>query len=97
MGKIGARLSDIAIFTSDNPRSEDPEKIIFEMQKDLNEEEKKKVITIIDRRLSIGESMELAKMGDIILCAGKGHENYQEIKGVKTHFNDMEEYRLITN
>ena len=93
MGKIGASLSDIAIFTSDNPRSEDPDKIIDSMKDNLTPEELRKVITISDRRLAIKEAMELAKKGDIVLCAGKGHENYQEIKGVKTHFDDMEEFQ----
>lgn len=93
MGYIGAHLSDIAIFTSDNPRSEDPDLIIDQMQDNLSKDESKKVITISDRRLAIEESMKLAKEGDIILCAGKGHEEYQEIKGVKYHFNDMEEFK----
>jgi len=95
MGFIGASLSDIAIFTSDNPRSEDPDKIINEMTNNLSKDESKKVITISDRRLAIQESVKLANEGDIILCAGKGHEDYQEIKGVKNHFDDMEEYRKI--
>jgi len=95
MGLIGSSLSDIAIFTSDNPRSEDPDKIIDEMKNNLSGDEFVKVITIRDRRLAIGESVKLAKDGDIILCAGKGHEEYQEIKGVKYHFSDIEEYRKI--
>ncbi len=93
MGKIGVTHSDIAIFTSDNPRSEDPEKIIEEMKEDLSESEVKKVKTIPDRREAIKEAVKLAQKGDIILCAGKGHEEYQEIKGVKTHFDDMEELK----
>lgn len=93
MGKIGANLSDVAIFTSDNPRRENPDKIIEQMKDDLSHDETKKVITISDRRLAIEEAIELAKAGDIILCAGKGHEEYQEIKGVKHHFNDLEEFR----
>lgn len=95
MGKIGASLSDIAVFTSDNPRNEDPNKIIEAMKDNLSHEEAKKVITISDRRLAIAEAVELAKGGDIILCAGKGHEDYQEIKGMKTHFNDVEEFKKI--
>ncbi len=95
MGKIGATHSDIAIFTSDNPRNEDPEKIIAEMKTDLTLTISKKVISISNRREAIKESVKLAKKGDIILCAGKGHEDYQEIKGVKHHFDDMEEYRKI--
>ena len=93
MGKIGANLSDIAIFTSDNPRRENPDKIIEQMKDNLSHDESKKVITISDRRLAIEEAVELAKKGDIILCAGKGHEEYQEIKGVKHHFNDIEEFK----
>ncbi len=93
MGKIGASLSDVAIFTSDNPRNEDPNIIIENMKKDLNQEESKKVITIPDRHLAIFESVKLAQKGDIILCAGKGHEDYQEIKSVKKHFNDLEEFK----
>lgn len=93
MGKIGATLSDIAIFTSDNPRSEDPNEIISEMKTDLSLANSKKVISISNRRDAIEESIKLAKKGDIILCAGKGHEDYQEIKGVKHHFDDMEEYK----
>ncbi len=95
MGKIGVSLSDIAIFTSDNPRSEDPDKIIDNMKDTLSHEETNKVVTISDRRLAIKESLELAKKGDIILCAGKGHEDYQEIKGVKSHFDDMEEFKKV--
>jgi len=95
MGKIGASLSDIAIFTSDNPRSENPDKIIEAMKDNLSHEESKKVITILNRRLAIEEAVELAREGDIILCAGKGHEEYQEIKGVKSHFNDMEEFKKV--
>ncbi|MBU0612108.1 UDP-N-acetylmuramoyl-L-alanyl-D-glutamate--2,6-diaminopimelate ligase [Patescibacteria group bacterium] len=93
MGKIGTSLSDIAIITSDNPRSEDPEKIINEMKVDLTMNDLKKVKTISDRRGAIKEAIKLAQAGDIILCAGKGHEEYQEIKGVKHHFNDMEELK----
>jgi len=93
MGKIGASLSDIAIFTSDNPRSEDPDAIIQSMKKYLTEEESRKVKTIANRRLAILEAVKLAQKGDIVLCAGKGHEDYQEINGVKKHFNDMEEFK----
>ena len=95
MGKIGANLSDIVIFTSDNPRSEDPDKIIEEMRDKLVHEESVKVVTIADRRLAIKQAMELAQKGDIILCAGKGHEDYQEIKGVKHHFDDIEEFKKL--
>jgi UDP-N-acetylmuramoyl-L-alanyl-D-glutamate--2,6-diaminopimelate ligase len=95
MGKIGAQMSDIAIFTSDNPRSENPDKIISEMKTDLSMENGRKVKTIPERRKAIVESVKLAKKGDIILCAGKGHEDYQEIRGIKHHFDDMEEFKNI--
>ncbi len=97
MGKIGATHSDIAIFTSDNSRSEDPEKIIGEMKTGLTPEMLKKVKSISDRREAIKEAVRLAHKGDIILCAGKGHEDYQEIKGVKYHFDDMEELKKALN
>ncbi len=93
MGKIGAMHSDIAIFTSDNPRSENPDKIIEEMKVDLTSTLSDKVRSISDRRKAIEEAVKLAVKGDIILCAGKGHEDYQEIKGVKSHFDDMEELK----
>ena len=93
MGKIGVENSDFAILTSDNPRSEDPEKIIAEMKTDLSMNELKKVKVITDRSLAIQEAVKLAQKGDIVLLAGKGHESYQEIKGIKQHFNDMEELK----
>ncbi len=97
MGKIGANLSDIAIFTSDNPRSENPEDIIAEMKTDLSMNDSRKVKIIVDRHEAIKEAVKVAKPGDIILCAGKGHETYQEIKGAKYHFNDMEEFKKAYN
>src|SRR3989344_3769899 len=93
MGKIGAEMSDIAIFTSDNPRNEDPEKIITEMKIDLSMNLLEKVISIVNRREAIKKAVEFARSGDTILCAGKGHEDYQEIKGRKHHFDDMEEFK----
>lgn len=93
MGKTGATNSDIAIFTSDNPRSESPEEIIEQMKTTLSPHELVKVKTISDRREAILEAVKIAQTGDMILCAGKGHEDYQEIKGVKSHFNDMEEFK----
>lgn len=95
MGKIGAVNSDIAIFTSDNPRSEDPNKIIEQMKTELLPKDFKKVKTIANRREAILEGVKLAKKGDIILCAGKGHEDYQEIKGIRGHFDDMEEFQKV--
>ncbi|MFA5791481.1 MAG: UDP-N-acetylmuramoyl-L-alanyl-D-glutamate--2,6-diaminopimelate ligase [Candidatus Paceibacterota bacterium] len=93
MGRIGVALSYISIFTSDNPRSEDPNKIIADMMAELYGEESKKVKSIANRHEAILESVKLAQKGDIILCAGKGHEDYQDIKGVKYHFDDMEEFK----
>ncbi len=93
MGKIGAQFSDSAIFTADNPRSEDIEKIIAEMKTDLTMSEIKKVESIVDRKDAIKKAVSLAQKGDVILCAGKGHESYQEIKGIKHHFNDLEELK----
>ena len=95
MGKIGADNSDIAIFTSDNPRDEDPEEIITEMKTGLSALDLKKVKTIPNRHEAIIEAVKLAESGDIILCAGKGHEDYQEIKGARSHFNDLEEFRKL--
>ena len=95
MGKIGATLSDTAIFTSDNPRGEDSDKIIEQMKEGLSPEDFKKIKTNSNRLEAIMEAVKLAQSGDIILCAGKGHEDYQEIKGVKHHFNDLEEFQKI--
>ena len=91
MGKIGAMNSHIVIFTSDNPRSEDADIIIEEMKATLSPEELKKVRTISNRREAIIEAVKIAQDGDIILVAGKGHEDYQIKKGGKLHFDDMEE------
>jgi UDP-N-acetylmuramoyl-L-alanyl-D-glutamate--2,6-diaminopimelate ligase len=93
MGAIGAKYSDIAIFTSDNPRSEDPDKIISEMLVGLHSDQLKKVTIVADRRKAIKKAAKIAQKGDIILCAGKGHETYQEVKGKKSHFDDMEELK----
>lgn len=93
MAKIAAELSDIVILTSDNPRSEDPIAIIEEMKKGLDDAATRKTLTIPDRREAIKKACSLAVSGDIILLAGKGHETYQEIKGVKYPFDDTEELR----
>lgn len=93
MGKIGATNSDISIFTSDNPRNEDPEDIIKQMKESLSAEELKKVISKPIRHEAILEAVKIAQKGDVILAAGKGHENSQEIKGVRSHFDDMEEFQ----
>jgi UDP-N-acetylmuramoyl-L-alanyl-D-glutamate--2,6-diaminopimelate ligase len=90
MGKIASEKSDQVILTSDNPRSEDPQQIIDEMMSGIDQLLRKKVLTITDRREAIRTASALAHSGDIILIAGKGHERYQEIKGVRHHFDDKE-------
>ena len=95
MALEAARLSDKAIFTSDNPRFEEPEEILKDMQEGLNAEQKRDTLTIVDRREAIKTACMLAKPGDVILVAGKGHEDYQEIKGVKHHFDDKEEIEKV--
>lgn len=90
MARISAERSDRIIITSDNPRSEDPEAIIQEMKSGLDPMLMKKTLSITDRREAIRTACSLAQPGDIILIAGKGHENYQEIAGVKHPFNDFE-------
>ena len=78
------------IFTSDNPRSEDPEQIIRDMEAGLNTAAKRKYISITDRKEAIKTALSLAEPEDIVLVAGKGHEKYQEIKGVKYPFDDKQ-------
>jgi UDP-N-acetylmuramoyl-L-alanyl-D-glutamate--2,6-diaminopimelate ligase len=90
MASIAANKSDRVIVTSDNPRSEDPKAIIQEMVAELDPIQKKKVLTVTDRREAIEVACSLAKPGDIILIAGKGHEKYQEISGVKHPFDDLQ-------
>lgn len=90
MGQIACAHSDKVIFTSDNPRSEDPLQIIHAMESELNAAAKRKYISIADRREAIKTAVNLASTSDIILVAGKGHEKYQEIKGVKHDFDDKQ-------
>jgi len=90
MAKIAADLSDKAILTSDNPRNEDPEVILDEMEKGVEPQNYKKMLRITDRKQAIKTACQLAQPNDIILIAGKGHETYQEINGVRHHFDDME-------
>ncbi len=90
MADIATELSTKVILTSDNPRNEDPETILDEMQKGVKALHFKKTLRITDRKEAIKTAVSLANKGDIILVAGKGHENYQEIKGVKHHFDDKE-------
>ena len=90
MAAAAASLSDRVILTSDNPRSEDPSQIIREMETGLDSAGRKKSISIVDRKEAIKTAISLAAPGDIVLVAGKGHEKYQEIAGVKNHFDDHE-------
>jgi len=93
MAQEAAKQSDKVILTSDNPRNEEPEDILKDMEAGLSEEQKHKAITIVDRRQAIKTACMMAQPGDVILIAGKGHEDYQIIKGVKHHFDDKEEVR----
>jgi UDP-N-acetylmuramoyl-L-alanyl-D-glutamate--2,6-diaminopimelate ligase len=95
MATAACEHSDKAIFTSDNPRSEDPVRIIKDMEDGLPVAYKRKYISIVDRKEAIKTAISLAKPGDIILIAGKGHEKYQEIKGVRNHFDDKEVVKEI--
>lgn len=95
MAQESVKQSDKVIITSDNPRFEEPQDIINDMLAGLNKEEMKKVLAITDRKEAIRTACMLASAGDVILIAGKGHENYQDIKGVKYHFDDKEVVREI--
>lgn len=93
MADAACRYSDRVILTSDNPRFEEPEEIIRDMESGVKEEYAARVRSITDRREAIREAIAGARKGDIVLVAGKGHENYQEVKGVKHHFDDKEVVR----
>ncbi len=95
MAQEAVKQSDKVIITSDNPRFEEPQDIINDMEAGLNAQQMKKVLTIVDRKEAIRTACMLAQKGDVILVAGKGHENYQEIKGVKHHFDDHEVLKEI--
>ena len=90
MARIASENSDKTIFTSDNPRTENADTIIAEMEAGVSPADYKKTISITDRKQAIKTAVQFAKPKDIILIAGKGHENYQEINGVRHHFDDME-------
>ena len=90
MGKIGVELSDIAIITSDNPRTEAPMAIIEDILKGVKKESGEYIV-IEDRRVAIRYAMDIAKKDDIIVLAGKGHETYQDIGGRKLHLDEREE------
>ena len=91
MAHIASQLSNQAIFTSDNPRTENPQSIIEDMEVGVSAENYRKTLSILDRRQAIKTACKLSETGDIILIAGKGHENYQETNGVRVHFDDLEE------
>lgn len=99
MAEVAAEHSDRVILTSDNPRSEDPEQILRDMEKGLNTAARRKTISITDRKEAIKTAISLSKPEDIVLIAGKGHEKYQDIKGVKYPFDDkmtmMELFELL--
>ena len=97
MAQEAVKQSDKVILTSDNPRDEKPEAIIEDMLAGLTPQQKKKVITIVDRKEAIRTACMMAEKGDVILVAGKGHETYQEINGVKHHFDDHEVLHNIFN
>ncbi len=91
MAKEAARQSDRLVITSDNPRYEEPQDIIDDMMAGLDPDDRMKTVSIADRREAIRAACMMAQRGDVVLIAGKGHETYQEIKGVKHHFDDKEE------
>lgn len=97
MAQEAVKQSDKVIITSDNPRFEEPQDIINDMLAGLDNKQMKKVISIVDRREAIRTACMMAEKGDVILIAGKGHEDYQEIQGVKHHFDDKEVVRDIFN
>lgn len=97
MAAEAAKASNRVILTSDNPRNEDPQEIINDMLAGLSDEQRKKTIAIVDRREAIRTACALAQKGDVVVVAGKGHENYQEIQGVKHHFDDKEVINEIFN
>lgn len=97
MAQEAVKQSDRVIITSDNPRNEEPQDIINDMLAGLTLQQMKKVVSIVDRREAIRTACMMATRGDVVLIAGKGHEDYQEIKGVKHHFDDREVVRDIFN
>ena len=97
MAHIASQLSTQAIFTSDNPRTENPDTILEEMEVGVSAENLKKTITISDRRQAIKTACKFSETGDILLIAGKGHENYQEINGERFHFDDLVEVKKYFN
>ena len=97
MAHIASQLSNQAIFTSDNPRTENPETILEQMEAGVSPENYKKTLTILDRKQAIKTACKFSESGDILLIAGKGHETYQEINGKRSHFDDLEEVTQCFN
>jgi UDP-N-acetylmuramoyl-L-alanyl-D-glutamate--2,6-diaminopimelate ligase len=97
MAQEAAKYSDKLVITSDNPRFEEPQDIINDMLAGLGKQEMERTISIVDRKEAIRTACMLAEKGDVILVAGKGHENYQDVKGVKHHFDDREILKAIFN
>ncbi|MBR3442746.1 MAG: UDP-N-acetylmuramoyl-L-alanyl-D-glutamate--2,6-diaminopimelate ligase [Bacteroidaceae bacterium] len=93
MAQEAVKQSDLVILTSDNPRFEEPQAILDDMMAGLDKEQMRNVLCIVDRREAIRTACRMAQKGDVILVAGKGHEDYQEVQGVKHHFDDKEELR----
>ena len=95
MARIACQFSDQVILTSDNPRNEEPEAILEDMKKGIPSDTSAQVTILVDRKEAIAKAVAMAKPKDVILVAGKGHETYQEIKGVKNHFDDREVLREL--
>ena len=95
MGNIASSLSTKVVFTSDNPRSENPTQIIDDIMDGVSSENLEKVTRIIDRREAIEMALSIAKKNDVVLVAGKGHESFQEINGIKNNFDDFEVIKNI--
>ena len=95
MAREAVELSDRVILTSDNPRFEDPNEILNDMLAGLDAGQRRRTLAIVDRREAIRTATQFAVPGDVILIAGKGHEDYQEIQGVKHHFDDKEEVEKL--
>ena len=97
MAGIAARFSDKIILTSDNPRTEDPQQILEDMKEGIPKSKERNVMVITDRKEAIRTACNLVSDQDIILVAGKGHETYQEINGVRNHFDDREVLKELLN
>lgn len=97
MAQEAVKWSDKVILTSDNPRFEKPQDILDDMIAGIDAVQRRKTLMIADRREAIRAATQFAQPGDVVLIAGKGHEDYQEIEGVKHHFNDREEVERIFN